>query len=73
MITLTPNEQKKFDEIVTNVIPNLSTGKYMAKDFFGKEPVSPRIVRRIYEETVNGNIPRVSLIGKKSEEGYFIG
>lgn len=72
MIKLNAKEQKVFADITTNVIPNLNTGVYFACDFFGKEPVCPRIVRRLYEEVSAGNIARISLIGEKSSDGYRI-
>lgn len=72
MIKLTANEQRVYTNIVTNVIPNLSAGNYFAKDFFGIEPANPRIVRKIYEEVVNGNVARTSLVGTKSKNGYKV-
>lgn len=72
MISLTINEQRVFTDIVSNVIPNLSSGYYMAKDFFGMEPVSPRIVRRLYEEVSVGRVARTSLVGTKSSDGYRV-
>lgn len=72
MIKLTTDEDKVFTNIVNNVIPNLPSGDYLAKDFFGKEPVCPRIVRRLYEEVSAGTVNRTSLVGTKSAEGYRI-
>lgn len=72
MIKLTTNEQRVYTEIITNVIPNLPDGDYFAKDFFGTEPVSPRIVRKLYEEVSAGMVARTSLVGTKSEEGYRV-
>lgn len=72
MIKLNAKEQKVLTDITTNVIPNFYTGVYFARDFFGKEPVCPRIVRRLYEEVSAGNIPGISLIGQKSSDGYRI-
>ena len=72
MIKLTTNEQRVYANIITNVIPNMAAGNYFAKDFFGVEPANPRIVRKIYEEVVKGNIARTSLIGTKSKHGYKV-
>lgn len=72
MIRLTNDEQRVFTDIINNVIPNLIAGNYFAKDFFGTEPTCSRVVRRLYEEVVAGNIARVSLIGSKSAEGYHV-
>lgn len=72
MITLNTDEQRVFTNIVTNVIPNLNAGDYLAKDFFGVEPVCPRIVRRLYEEVSAGMVAKTSLVGTKSAEGYRV-
>lgn len=45
----------------------------MARDFFGNTPAIPRVVRRICEEVKAGNLSKVSLIGRKSSDGYKIG
>lgn len=72
MIKLTNDEYKVYMNIANNVIPGLTAGKYYAKDFFGSEPTCARVVRRLYEEVVAGNVARVSLVGTKSAEGYHI-
>ncbi len=72
MINLTTNEKRVFANILTNVIPKLAPGIYFAKDFFGVEPVCPRIVRRLYEEVAAGAVVRTSLRGTKSADGYII-
>ena len=72
MITLTTDAQRVYTDIMTNVIPNLTSGDYSAKDFFGAEPVCPRIVRRLYEEVSVGTVARTSLVGTKSAEGYRV-
>ena len=72
MIKLTANEQRVYENIITNVIPNLTPGNYMVKDFFGADPTNPRIARKIYEEVKNGSVERTSLVGTKSEEGYKV-
>lgn len=72
MIKLTTNEQRVYVNIITNVIPKLARGNYYAKDLFGTEPVNPRIVRRLYEEVINGSVARISLVGTKSKDGYKV-
>lgn len=72
MMKLTTNEERVYLKIVTSIIPDMAAGNYFAKDFFGVEPVNPRIVRKIYQEVVKGNIARTSLLGTKSKHGYKI-
>ena len=63
---------RTFTNIINQIIPNLPAGIYMARDFFGNDSTSPGVVRRFYEETLAGNISRVTLIGNTSAEGYQI-
>ena len=70
MVKLNEREMRTYTHIITQVIPYLAPGDYAAKAFFGNEPTVARVVRRLREETVAGNIPRVSLIGSESAEGY---
>lgn len=72
MTTLTNDEQRVYTNIIANVIPSLSTGKYYAKDFFGTDPVCPRVVKKLYEEVSLGNVPRTKLYGTESKEGYVV-
>lgn len=72
MITLNSNEMKVYRMIINYIIPGLAPGNYMARDFFGNTPSIPRIVRRICEEVKAGNLSKVSLIGRKSSDGYKI-
>lgn len=61
-----------YNGIVDVIIPTMSPGIYTARDFFGTQPATPRIVRYLYEQTKAGNINHLSLVGTHSAEGYRI-
>lgn len=72
MITLNSDEMKVYELIINDVIPGLMPGDYKAREFFNGNPTVPRIVRRIYEETKAGNLSGLSLVGRKSADGYKV-
>jgi len=70
-ITLSSSETSEYRKVLNNIIV-LPRGNYHARDFFIGSAVSPRIVRKFYEEVQLGNIPQVKLAGIKSADGYIL-
>ena len=71
MITLSASETIEYNKVLKN-IAGLPRGHYYARDFFINSAVSPRIVRKLYEEVKTGNIQQIRLSGSKSEDGYIL-
>ena len=69
---LTDGEKIVFNGIVDVLVPSMAPGKHFANDFFGINPVNPRIVRHLYEQVKAGKIKRLSLAGQRSKDGYII-
>lgn len=71
-IVLSKKEVLEYNKVLNN-IANLPKGDYHARDFFVNSAVSPRIVRKLYEEVKAGNISGLSLLGTTSNDGYTRG
>jgi hypothetical protein len=72
MIILNYDEQSTYNTKFVVAVKTLNPGTYFIKDFFGSDPSVPRIAKKFYEDVVAGLYPNVSLVNKRSREGYVI-
>ena len=70
-VILNSNEKADYNCILAQ-IPALQPGIYYFRDFFPGRSASPRVGRRLCEEVVSGNLPRLRLAGKLAKEGYAV-
>ena len=67
---LNKNEAAAYTVMIQKIF-SLPKGKYHFRDFAAPAPACPRLARKLFEETVAGNIACLQLIGSKSADGYI--
>lgn len=72
MMILNKDEQSIYNIKFIIALKTLPPGTYFVKDFFGSDPSVPRIARKFYEDVVSGIYANVSLVKKRSREGYKV-
>ncbi len=69
---LNNDEQSTYNTKFVEAVKILTPGTYFIKDFFGSDPSVPRIAKKFYEDVVVGVYSNVSLVNKRSREGYVV-
>lgn len=71
-MVLNKDEQSIYNSKFIVALKTMPPGTYFIKEFFGSDPSVPRIARKFYEDVVSGIYANVSLVKKRSSEGYKV-
>ena len=69
-IKLNRNEAAAYTVMIKKIL-SLPKGQYYFRTFAAPLPSSPRLARKLFEETAAGNIACLRLVGSKSANGYI--
>ena len=72
-MNLNQTERDYYENTLKRKVSNAPTGISFAPAWlFDKDPVSPRMCRKFFEEVSAGLIPNIRRIGTRSQDGYTV-
>ncbi len=70
---LNQTEHDYYENTLKRKVLNAPTGiSFTPAWLFDKDPVSPRMCRKFFEEVSAGLIPNIRRIGSRSQDGYTV-
>ena len=70
---LNQTEHDYYENTLKRKVSNAPTGiSFTPAMLFDKDPVSPRMCRKFFEEVSAGLIPNIRRIGSRSQDGYTV-